>query len=89
MTDLTARAVERLSKLLDRPITMAVPQVYYDLICDPWHLFAADIQVLLSAYREAAILPLHGLCHRSGGCVCGGDPERIRKACVHWREELR
>lgn len=39
--------------------------------------------------RDLGAYSLHGLCRRPGGCLCGGDAERIQKACVHWREEPR
>lgn len=27
-----------------------------------------------------------GACTRPEGCVCGGDTERVRKACANWSE---
>lgn len=27
-----------------------------------------------------------GVCTRPEGCVCGGDTERVRKACANWSE---
>lgn len=45
--------------------------------------------VALRAYLElkaAEEAKDNGACTRPEGCVCGGDTERVRKACANWSE---